>query len=95
MRELENAIAHACMVAGGEKIDVQDFPEDLRNDSGRHAVRSRELAPTIAEMEYRQATMILQQCDGNKQQAAQRLGISRNTLYRILKERPMTRSATA
>ena len=86
VRELENAIGHACMMTAGDTIDVRDLPEDLQ--SYRHAQGSGAAAPllTLAEAGRCHAQHVLDRVGGNKQEAAEILGISRNTLYRILKE---------
>ncbi len=86
VRELENAIGHACMMTAGDNIDVRDLPEDLQNY--RHTQGPGAAAPllTLAEAGRCHAQYVLDRVGGNKQEAAEILGISRNTLYRILKE---------
>ena len=42
----------------------------------------------LAELERRYTQHVLERLDGNKLQAAQVLGISRATLYRILRDGP-------
>jgi DNA-binding NtrC family response regulator len=86
VRELENAIGHACMMTAGDNIDVRDLPEELQ--SYRHSQGPGAEAPllTLAEAERCHAQYVLDRVGGNKQAAAEILAISRNTLYRILKE---------
>jgi len=43
--------------------------------------------PSLAELEARYASQVLQETGGNKTRAAEILGIDRKTLYRILGER--------
>jgi DNA-binding NtrC family response regulator len=86
IRELENVIGHACMMTTGAVIDVRDLPEDVQKYT---PAALREVDPslvTLAEAEARHARHVLERVGGNKQEAASILGISRNTLYRILKE---------
>ena len=41
IRELENVIAHGCMVAEGSYIDIDDLPEYCGTESGKlRAIRS-------------------------------------------------------
>jgi DNA-binding NtrC family response regulator len=95
IRELENVIGHACMMTEKDLIDVGDLPEYVRsrNDSGEGQNRL-----TLEEVENRHVRYILEQTDGNKQLAAEILGISRATLYRFLSAKedcaPTTRDAT-
>jgi len=84
VRELENVLGHACMLAEAEFIDVRDLPEYLRQETPNPA-GDPELMP-LADLERRYARHVLMRVGGNKLQAAQVLGISRATLYRILRD---------
>jgi DNA-binding NtrC family response regulator len=85
VRELENVLGHACMMAESAFIDIRDLPEHL-SDGLRGGVASEpELVP-LAELERRYTQHVLERVGGNKLQAAQILGISRATLYRILRD---------
>jgi DNA-binding NtrC family response regulator len=81
IRELENVIGHACMMAEGDLIDICDLPEQL---IGRIDSPERQDQLTLGEVENRHVRYILEQTGGNKQLAAEILGISRATLYRFL-----------
>jgi two-component system response regulator HydG len=84
VRELENSIEHAVVLAHGKQIEVLDFPSALhqqQSDSGKTQTRG-----TIMENEAKLLKEMLEDCNWNKKQAALRLGISRNTLYRKLKK---------
>ena len=84
IRELENAIGHACMMAQGSLIDVRDFPETLREAESRATpVTDAEMLP-LAELAQRHARRVLDRVDGNKARAAEILGVSRSTLYRLI-----------
>lgn len=85
VREMENALGHACMMTESEFIDVRDLPEYLRNGLRPAPANEFELM-SLAEVERRYAQAVLAQVGGNKLQAAQILGISRATLYRILRD---------
>jgi DNA-binding NtrC family response regulator len=86
IRELENVLGNACMMADSESIDVCDLPPALRQEA---PVRSSadESPLTMSEMQHRHACRVLEWMSGNKVQTARALGISRATLYSILREK--------
>jgi DNA-binding NtrC family response regulator len=83
IRELENVIGNACMMAQGDRIDVRDLPEELKTEVAQAATEDEEDLP-LAEMERRYAVRVLAHVAGNKVRAAKILGINRATLYRLL-----------
>ena len=85
VRELENVLGHACMMADAEFIDVRDLPDYLQNGGPAPAPGDPELMP-LADLERRYTQHVLERVGGNKLHAAQILGISRATLYRILRD---------
>jgi transcriptional regulator with PAS, ATPase and Fis domain len=84
VRELENVIGHASLMAEGEVIDVGDLPETLRTPSTPSDSEGPLL--TLAELDRQHARRVLERVGGNKVRAAEILGISRATLYRLLAE---------
>ena len=85
IRELENVLANACMMAEGENIDVRDLPEYLQAPLGSRVEEDDPLI-SLDEVQRRHALKVLELMDGNKLRAAQVLGISRATFYRLLNE---------
>jgi DNA-binding NtrC family response regulator len=85
VRELENVLGHACMMVDGDAVDVRDLPERFQAPVPRGAGEEDELA-TLEEVERRHALRVLGRVGGNKVQAAEILGVSRATLYRLLAE---------
>jgi len=85
IRELENVLGHACMLTETEFIDVRDLPEYLRDPATGGAGHEAELV-CLADLERRYTRHVLERVGGNKLHAAQILGISRATLYRILRD---------
>ncbi len=88
VRELENAVTRAAALAVGDTIQLEDLPETMR--SGTSATLpllepsglSEEL--TLEEAERWLIQRALEKSDGNKREAARRLGLSLATLYRKL-----------
>jgi transcriptional regulator with GAF, ATPase, and Fis domain len=84
VRELENSIEAAVVLAHGRRIEISDFPSALLEDS---CAQTETGSPgTMVENEARLLKEVLAECSWNKKEAARRLGISRNTLYRKLKK---------
>jgi two-component system response regulator HydG len=83
VRELENCIEHAVVLAWGKRIEASDLPEALhpRIDGNTELPGG-----TITANEAKLLKEVLDECGWNKKEAARRLGISRNTLYRKLRK---------
>jgi len=80
IRELQNLIERACILAGSGPIDRHHFPIE----SGRLASDSGDLLSlglSIDQMEKRMILEALERAQGNKTRAAGLLGISRRALY--------------
>jgi len=84
IRELENALGSACMMADGPMIDVRDLPEQLRAPRSHEGDELRGPILSLIELERRYARDTLKRLGGNKVKTAEALGISRATLYRLL-----------
>jgi two-component system response regulator HydG len=89
IRELKNAIERAVALTRFDHITADDLPERIRAFQSNHVVVAgddlTDLAP-LEEVERRYILRVLQAAGGNKSLAAERLGISRRTLYRKLGE---------
>jgi two-component system response regulator HydG len=85
VRELENTVEHAVVLAKGGQVEAWDLPGALRLPGSASS-------PTMAQRELRQLMEALEECGWNKKLAAQRLGISRSTLYSMLKKHKVTPS---
>ena len=83
IRELENVIGNACMMADGPLIDIGDLPEPVRGQSG-DVTGQDEILMSVQELQKRHVMRVLDHVGGNKSQAAEILGISRATIYQLL-----------
>jgi two-component system response regulator AtoC len=83
IRELENVIGNACMMADGTLIDIGDLPEPVRGQSG-DVTGQDEILMSVEELQKRHVMRVLEHVGGNKSQAAEILGISRATIYQLL-----------
>jgi DNA-binding NtrC family response regulator len=82
IRELENVIGNACMMANGKFIDIHDLPERLR--SGVEHSPSDESLLSLDEVQRRHVMRVLERVGGNKARAAEVLGVGRATIYQLL-----------
>jgi DNA-binding NtrC family response regulator len=96
VREMENVIGSACMMAQGSVLDTTDLPEEIREQFSQLAHKNdhqsngksnfdfpQEIIP-LYEMEKRYVRYTLEKLKGNKLRTAEALGIGRATLYRLL-----------
>jgi two-component system response regulator AtoC len=80
IRELENAVERAVIMAKGERIEVSDL--SLQNIYPQHRVPA---GKTMREIEKNHIYNVLVEAGGNCSEAARLLGISRMTLYNKIK----------
>ena len=94
VREVENVLGHACMMADTDVIDVPDLPTHLHNPPASCNSEPLDLV-AMSVVVRRHAVRVLTAVNGNKVQAARILGIHRATLARLLQEesRPETLAA--
>jgi DNA-binding NtrC family response regulator len=94
IRELENVLGHACMMAMGDMIDVEDLPQSIRppdNEKSGDAAAAAPVdsfdAPTSFEAHEKELLAnALEQAGGNQSEAARILRISRDRMrYKMSK----------
>ena len=81
VRELENALERAVLVARGSAIEPEDLPETMRSDPGQSPDFIVPPHRTLEEIEAAVIRQTLQRTSWNKQEAARILGLYRPTLY--------------
>jgi DNA-binding NtrC family response regulator len=88
VRELRTTIEHGVVMATGPKITPKDLPATLR--APRPLPALEKTAPgrewNLHDTETSLILRALEECRGNRSEAAIKLGISRRTLHRRLKE---------
>ncbi len=82
VRELENAIESAVIMAVGPTIEVEDLPEHL-GDRGAYPAA---VETSLSRVEEEHVRRVLKQARGNKVLAAKLLGMSRRSLYRKIEK---------
>jgi len=93
VRELRAAIEHGVVMAGGPKITLRDLPAAVREASPAASAVRGPLPLNLGETEISLMRRALAECRGNRTLAAQKLGISRRTLHRKLREHPEIEAA--
>jgi DNA-binding NtrC family response regulator len=83
VRELENVIGYACMMTDSARIDACDLPPQF-SDVTHSPPESAVQMISLDELERSHARRVLDAVGGDKLRAAEILGVSRATLYRLL-----------
>ncbi|RRV05576.1 sigma-54-dependent Fis family transcriptional regulator [Pseudomonas sp. v388] len=83
LRQLNSVIQVALALADDQPVDVEHLPEDFLLDIHEREIRQLPVSTITANDDL---TGLLQAAGGNISQLAKRLGVSRNTLYKRLRE---------
>lgn len=95
VRELENIVEHAVTFCNGELVELSDLPLRVRQGAASAAREPATIPPalltsgailTLHEVNVRYIRQVLEATSDNKRRAARLLGISRQTLYRYLRD---------
>ncbi|MBN1553994.1 MAG: sigma-54-dependent Fis family transcriptional regulator [Phycisphaerae bacterium] len=88
VRQLRNVIENMVVLATGDKLTVDDLPAEIHTPpAGAAEGQFSELAGiSIEEAEKQLIRNTLKMLEGNREKAAQLLGIGERTLYRKIKE---------
>ncbi|MBI5518881.1 MAG: sigma 54-interacting transcriptional regulator [Desulfovibrio sp.] len=85
IRELENILEYACILCPGGLIQVEHLPADVRAcEHPGPAPAGTSVPMTMEEIRYRAAVEAVERNGGNRNAACRELGISKDTLRRIL-----------
>ena len=91
VREIENAIERAMILVESEELTAEDIL--LENYDGRKTQGVNFLQMTLRDLERHHIEEMLVHCAWNQTEAAKRLSIGYNTLWRKIKEYGLERSA--
>jgi DNA-binding NtrC family response regulator len=94
VRQLENAIERLVLLASNRSVSLEDLPPGLRGEVVEVGGGNLDLPPTgvdlrslLAQLEERFIDQALQRTGGNKNRAAELLGMNRTTLVEKLRRR--------
>src|SRR3954468_12948296 len=88
VRELQNAMEYAVVLARKDKISVKELPGEVQLPAALQQVERHTNGGGVQNLDDLERNAIIQalaQCHGNKKKAAQVLGIQRPTLYNKMK----------
>ena len=96
VRELRNVIRTALAICDGGVVRLSDLPSEVRSSEPGYSPSPAE-GDVAASVEKEEVLQAIRDCDGNMSRVAERLGVSRNTLYRRCKRLgiPLPRSHRA
>lgn len=97
VRQLRNMMERTLILSSNDELQIDDFPDEIRtasvsadcSEEFRNKLEKSNSLPkstTLADLELTHILSVLEECGGKKTLAAERLGISRSTLYEKLKE---------
>ncbi len=88
VRELKHVVEHALVLGGGDRIELEHLPEEVRGEPVRSGDRSSllPLSEAVSDFERDYLVHTLLRFEGKRAMAAKALGISRKTLWQKLKK---------
>ena len=88
VRELRNALEQMVVLARGDRLTVRDIPAPIRTgaDLTKISVVRPGVTMTVEEAERQLIVQALKETNGNRTKAADKIGMSRRTVHRKLKQ---------
>lgn len=86
VRELENAMERAVALARGNRVDLEDLPEEIRQAFAKPVVVDAGRVQPLKDVEKDYILAVLELNGGNQTRTAEQLEIGSATLYRKLKK---------
>ena len=89
IRQLSNAVERALVLSDGEKIRLEELPDEVLDTAARGGEESVELGDfqtVVQETKKRLLTTALAEAEGNAAAAARQLGLHPNSLRRLVRQ---------
>ena len=84
IRQLQNAIQRAKILAENYHIRMQDLPPEIKTETNVQKGKSKDWDTNLDSLKKKHILEVLRQYQGNKARTARALGIGRRSLYRLL-----------
>ena len=90
LRELRNMVEYSVNIAKGDTLEVNDLPLDILDSFEHERINETEITHVAEKNDFyseerKRIINLMLKYNGNKSNVAEKLGISRNTLYKKLK----------
>jgi len=95
IRELENAVQRAVIVAEGDEIQPETFFDVASTSADKTTSQTADFSGTIEDLERKYIEEVLRRVGGHQSNAARTLGIDRKTLYNKIMKYGLGRALTA
>ncbi len=86
VRELRNVIERAVILAGDGVVTRDQLSFEMLDEDPGDRIQTEDLREATAVFERNHIRSVLDRVDGDRQEAARRLGIDPSTLYRKLQD---------
>ncbi|MEW6619019.1 MAG: sigma-54 dependent transcriptional regulator [bacterium] len=86
IRELENVVERMVVLAKGDKIDIEDIPNNIIKAKEKNLSFKESVYQAKAQLERELLIKVLQEVGGNRTKAAKAIGVDRKTLQKKIKE---------
>ena len=84
VRELIHVVEQSVVLCDGDVIGVDDLPITVHADAAQPPHAEGDAVPSLGEMQRRHIQWVLGRVGGNRARAAEALGVSERTFYRLL-----------
>ncbi len=86
IRELDNALERAAILADSTLLTPEDFPREWLSETDYSTESADDLRAFLAQAELTHIRRVLARCNGDKREAARKLGLGLSSLYRKLED---------
>jgi two-component system NtrC family response regulator len=87
VRELEHVIERAVILCEGDRVCLEDLPYQFHGmDPWQDEEETVDLEQFLNRTKKYYITRVLQDCEGNKAEAARRLKVNRSYLFQLIKQ---------
>jgi len=94
VRELEHVIERAIALANHTVLSIGDLPPEVVDEKIENSADAHEGAETLDALKRDHVLAVLESAQGDKEQAARLLGVSKRTIYRLIDRYGLAKSTS-